>query len=371
MFRATEKKLAQRDLAARQDVLAICEKHGCKITADEKECVMQLSEAKFGIFEECVRGLAAAELLHQASFKQLYSRQLFHLAKVKPSTVMNKRRFLRTNSGTTLYLQAKKNEGLCGAGNFAEVEEAYREPPKNKKSKPVWALKTLYHKARDSHDEIPLAERIKKAKREVRCNRIVGRSGFFFHAGGDVVMALNWMPGVTLYSLKNKILNFTFKQRLSWCIDLLADLTMLHQEFIAHHDIHSDNVVIDLKAGKAAIIDLGMAGKTGPGWQEMRTDMMAFETNILAFMLFKKEYSEGSGKHYDFIKKLSDAIHAPFATCTSLQALNYCKRIAENLGELSAEKIHAIALETLDRKNLEVNDVLCGSNRPKAMRKML
>jgi serine/threonine protein kinase len=332
--------------------------------------LLNLSETKFGIFEECVTDLADAGLLNAESFQQVYSSRIFHIPKVKVSkiTCTNTLLFrkLTIDGGPEVYVRSKASKEQSHDGMFGHVNLGFDQKP-SQKDDPSWSVKTLHPRLRDG-TLLPLNKRLKKSKREVKCNRLLGREAFFFQACDHVKMALAWQPGATLYKLRAEIHKFTFLQRLEWLVNLLQDLSNLHAQFVVHKDLHSGNVIIDLKNSEAAIIDFGMASKTGPGWLEMSSDMIAFEVNIIRD-LFQPEFALASGQHFKAINRLSTAVHTPTACCTSEQALNYCRLLVEKSPELPDEEINAIAIRTLDRENLTVNDVLCGSRRPFSMRR--
>ena len=85
----------------------------------------------------------------------------------------------------------------------------------------------------------------------------------FFHADDDLVIAMEYIDGVTLDD-KLKEGRMPVAEAVRIVSDMLAILQYAHERGISHRDIKPSNVMID-KAGQVKIIDFGIAkGKTDP-----------------------------------------------------------------------------------------------------------
>lgn len=358
----------QRIEQFRLDLFAVLAEHGCELCDAQRARLLELSEVKFGILEECVYRLRDASLLNPESFREVYSREFFHIDKVKPSNVKKLpgigHSVIKVEDGPRLFTPKQNPHAANRCGDFGSIAEAYNHKPGDGVVAPDWAVKLLHN-----HDRNPRVRQLKIAKREVRCNRLLQRQAYFFAAAkDDVCLALKWQHGETVYALRNVMHEFPFACRLEWLITMLEDIVRLHQQFIAHSDIHSENVVVDTRANKASLIDLGKASKTLPGSSEMADDLVSLSQKIIS-VIFSPEII-GMRQPYDTaIQRLDSALIDRGSPCSSLQALDYCRLLRENIDGLSQNCMDDIAAKTLDRKNLTVDDVLSGCNRPKMMSK--
>ena len=86
----------------------------------------------------------------------------------------------------------------------------------------------------------------------------------FFSHGDDIVIAMEYIDGVTLEEKIESMRRLEVKEAVQICGDVLDILSFAHQKDIFHRDIKPGNIMID-KSGQVKVIDFGIAkGKTDP-----------------------------------------------------------------------------------------------------------
>jgi serine/threonine protein kinase len=225
--------------------------------------------------------------------------------------------------------------------------------------KPEYAVKVMKDSDEDSH---------RVAQHEARYNRMMGRQCFMFEFNRKPSLVMGWQNGVPLSKLidNEKLADYSFGQRLEWLVTLLEDVNKMHQNCYIHFDLQAKNVMVDTEAKKMTLIDFGISHRENPqeDGYEVAADMRDLAEHIIRLLFDNEWYKRHSAK--------TQAIHALYEAskhevvekrCTSLQALNYCKLLLENRKGLNREKLEGIKASTIDRKELQVEDVLRGSQR--------
>lgn len=86
----------------------------------------------------------------------------------------------------------------------------------------------------------------------------------FFTHGDDIVIAMEYIDGVTLEDKINSMGRFEVGEAVQVANDVLDILAFAHQKDIYHRDIKPGNIMID-KSGQTKVIDFGIAkGKADP-----------------------------------------------------------------------------------------------------------
>ncbi len=80
----------------------------------------------------------------------------------------------------------------------------------------------------------------------------------FFNHGDDIVIAMEYIDGVTLDEIIKEKKKLSVKESLRIINDVLATLEFAHQKGIYHRDIKPSNIMIDSK-GQVKVIDFGIA----------------------------------------------------------------------------------------------------------------
>ncbi len=86
----------------------------------------------------------------------------------------------------------------------------------------------------------------------------------FFSHGDDIVIAMEYIDGVTLEEKIESMRRLEVQEAVQICGDVLDILSFAHQKDIYHRDIKPGNIMVD-KSGQVKVIDFGIAkGKTDP-----------------------------------------------------------------------------------------------------------
>ncbi len=86
----------------------------------------------------------------------------------------------------------------------------------------------------------------------------------FFSHGDDIVIAMEYIDGVTLEEKIDSMGRLEVREAVQICGDVLDIMSFAHQKDIYHRDIKPGNIMID-KSSQVKVIDFGIAkGKTDP-----------------------------------------------------------------------------------------------------------
>jgi serine/threonine protein kinase len=204
------------------------------------------------------------------------------------------------------------------------------------------------------------------SNQEAISNKILGRTVILYSTNNKNKLGYTWQDGVTLYSLKesNKLSEYSFKDRLKWYVSLLNELYQLHHARIAHHDIHSRNIIVDPKRNTASLIDLGLSYLVTVGNDGFRVDI--YRMKGVAKNFFEKELTEKGTIYHSAIKYLSRGIdNEPLSSksCSAKQALDYCQYVLDNLDNINEEILKNISCATINRSEFTGCDVYYETER--------
>ncbi len=153
------------------------------------------------------------------------------------------------------YIGSYKVLEKLGAGGMAQVFLAVHQDVPNLKV----VLKVL--------SDPRLGERFKQEADKLALldgHPNICRIKHFFSHGDDIVIAMEYIDGVTLEEKIDSMGRLEVKEAVQICGDVLDILSFAHQKDIFHRDIKPGNIMVD-KSGQVKVIDFGIAkGKTDP-----------------------------------------------------------------------------------------------------------
>lgn len=100
---------------------------------------------------------------------------------------------------------------------------------------------------------------IRCMKKEVICQRILGRNSYYFLIGDVGFIFYPWQPGVRIRDFLDAKNQITPLQILSVMASLLKQLQLLHDANVSHGDLSGENVLIDPYTFQGSLVDLGSA----------------------------------------------------------------------------------------------------------------
>lgn len=328
--------------------------------------VMRLSANKATLASEKVARLEATQMLDAESLMVLLDRVSFKLAdrelEIKEAQIVenNEVQMVFIPGGPSFMGSLSAGPGQYMMGGFAKVSPAQSFPIQGDKFD--HAIKIMHGgDQKNIHD----------AKHEARFNRIMGRKCCLFQFKGKPSLVTDWQSGVSLKELidKNQLAHYSFEQRLTWLITLLQDLDKMHEKLFVHNDISTRNIIVDTEQNTMKLIDFGISHrekiKDGKYDIAISNDLCGLAQLIIR-CLFQHELSDPSNIYQQAIEKLNNALVPLFdraMQCTSQQALSYCQLLLASSKGLNEAELAAIKSRTLDRKDLQVEDVLRGSER--------
>jgi serine/threonine protein kinase len=329
--------------------------------------VARLSVNKAALANVKLARLEAMQMLDAESLAILLDRVSFKLAdkelEIKEALIVenNEVQMVFIPNGPSFMGCLSGGPGQYMSGGFAKVAPAQSLPIQGDKFD--HAIKIMH-----GGDQ----KNIEDAKHEARFNRIMGRKCCLFQFEGKPSLVTDWQNGVSLKELldKNRIDDYPFEQRLAWLITLLQDLDKMHEYFFVHNDIQTKNVIVDTEKSTMRLIDFGISHrekiKDGDYDIAISRDLCDL-AQVIIRSLFRKELSDSSVIYREAMEGLIHALvplHERAMQCTSRQALNFCRMLLKEHKDLSAEKLKSIQAQTIDRSDLQVEDVLRGSERP-------
>jgi serine/threonine protein kinase len=153
------------------------------------------------------------------------------------------------------YIGSYKVLEKLGAGGMAQVFLAVHQDVPNLKV----VLKVL--------SDPRLGERFKQEADKLALldgHPNICRIKHFFSHGDDIVIAMEYIDGVTLEEKIDSMRRLEVQEAVQICGDVLDILSFAHQKDIYHRDIKPGNIMVD-KSGQVKVIDFGIAkGKTDP-----------------------------------------------------------------------------------------------------------
>lgn len=323
--------------------------------------VSRLSDKKIALANDKVARLDKLLMLHAKSLMMILDRVSFKQDKVEMSDAQimesNQVHMVFVTGGPSFMGCLHKSNTKYLSGGFGSVAPANNIG--SKENDPELAVKVM-HQGNKQDD--------KTAQHEARYNRMMGRECTMFRFSDRPAIVMDWTKGEPLNKLidQDELKQFSFKRRLQWLASLLEDLNKMHEKSFVHFDLQPKNMIVDTSKHTMRLIDFGISHRENPNEDEFEVgaDMRDLAEHIIR-QLFEPDWSELRSIKNRAIHVLYDAAKGfdMRGRCTSQQALEYCQQLLINFKNLDAEKLVEIQNATINRRELQVEDVIRGSER--------
>lgn len=350
------------------------------------------------LIKPCI-SLSMADLLTTDTCNQAFLRVTQHIPTELPLTpkiksLSSKLRVIHQysfNNALIFFTNASERLANEFKGGQGEVRKGYKD---KSLSIPKYSVKFY---ANEDGRELNK----KTAAREAKYSRLLGRESFYFMNKDMPVVVTTWQEGKALdmYTYITFRRN-SYQNRIAWLISIFNELNILHAHFRVHGDIKPGNIILNLAQNKMSLIDFGSTHKIATSkvgqFRHARghsdaephsLDHCAYDMYAMGLIIariFPELFIINEKKDKSTIEAISaphknvietaivSLVHAlteryPMKRCTSLSALDYCKKILSNSKHLNQESLMFILQDTINHAKNTFEDVLRDSLRPSSV----
>ncbi len=356
--------------------------------------LVTLSEHNLNRLDSIISDLIAAKLLDKHSLSEALQRITVKLPSTLLSSIVKKSWRDAGSNRSEFILDNKFNffsEHITirkyQRGGYGKVKKGYYSQDSDY---PSYSIKKL--------NQADPAKSKEEAKREVKFNRLLGRNAYYFSHKGKTSVVSEWQHEKALHYFNAKdFLAVPFTQRLQCLISGLTDLDILHRHYRVHADVKCENFILDLKMATMKLIDFGASHKkrttrTFAWTPEYRDHTLGavldysfcddmYAMGIVTAMLFPELYDVClSAKNTNVILKkrygltvdnvaiialVDSMMHIDRnMRCSSVDALEHCKEILNNIKHLDHPLLKKIIDSTLHRPCVTAEDTFRGKMQP-------
>lgn len=276
-------------------------------------------------------------------------------------------------------------------GAYGELKAGYATL---EATEPSYAIKYM-----DS-EKTKLKEKIHvQAKREVNCNRLLGRNAFFYRDSSceyyDRAVVMDWLQGKTLAKYTELELRaISLFDRFKACLPLLQELNRIHSVNHMHSDLDPRNIMLEASTPAAHLFDFSGSVRVKPSedrimwtpWASSLKRHPSEDLYSLGYSMMKlfpelfvmlnssvnisdlrctqqigKRINQANPNTLEIaIYQLVEAMTAQDYTdrCHSQSALEYCTKVVNAGLDLDTNTLKKITEQTISHHEIAVDDIL-------------
>ena len=360
--------------------------------------IQTMSLRNFERLQKKIADLLLCKLLNNQSLSETITRITTSYPRPKATKVNAskfRKRMMQYRINQTAFIYTGKN---AMAGGQGIVKRGFITPLM---TNPVYGVKDLFSEKYDNASY--------SAQRETKYNQMVRQTGpasfwFKLRNKANPTIVYPWIDSIPLRKVTTEDLqNFSFASRLECLISAFTDLDTLHKRFRIHGDAHPGNLIFNKKGKTLRLIDFGTVHKVATGgnfarypeYMDPRLDgafpnKQAYDMFTMGYAVaymfpeilevctpFLNKIFLSNSPYYVYKLKDSDLTveeqaimflidalteERPKDRPTCEQVINYCKSLLAHKN-LNAETLQKILDDTINHKQITVEDILCGSKR--------